>query len=100
MDRHIPQSFGETLIHGQKDVTTAGTAEILLTATESLWLHIRAKEDNSANIYVGDSDVDSANGFILTTTNPDVKMYFDHKSDNLYIDSGSSGDGVSYIGYV
>lgn len=99
VDKHIIHSVGTTLLHGQKDVTTAATAEILVTATETVFLHIRAKEDNSADIYVGDSDVDSSNGFILTTTNPDIRIRFDHNSDNIYLDAGSSGDGVSFIGW-
>lgn len=99
LDKHIPRSVGTILTYGQEVVDVSGTAKILVTTAETVWLQIRAKEDNAGVIYVGDSDVDSSNGFILTTTSPDVIMRFDHNSDNIYLDAESSSDGVSFVGW-
>ena len=98
-DKHINQSFGTVLIHGQTAVTTAGTAVILLTATETIAVLIKAKAGNTGNIYVGDSDVTSANGYLLDATET-VSLSLDHNSDNIYLNADSSGDGVYYLGIV
>jgi len=99
IDKHIPQSFGETLGHGQTTCTTAGTAVILLTATETIAVIIKAKSGNTGNIYVGDSDVTSANGYILGASEV-VSIALDHKSDPIYINATTNADGVSYLTIV
>lgn len=96
VDKHINQSFGTTLDHGQKTVTTAGTAVILLTATETIAVIIKAKAGNTGDIYIGDSDVTSANGYILDAGEV-VSISLDHKSDNIYINSSVNAEGVSFL---
>jgi len=87
-----------TLIYGQKNVTTAGTRVFLIDGTtKTHTITIKAKSTNTGNIYVGDVAVTSANGFILE---PGTTMSIDHdnKLDNVYIDAATSGEGVSYVG--
>jgi len=97
LDRYITRGVGTVLTYGQKDVGSAGTAEILVADAECFLIYIKAKESNTGNIFVGDSDVDSGTGYILTTTCPEVILKFNHNSDNIYLDAATDGEGVSYI---
>jgi len=86
----------ETVYNGQNDVTTAGTREVLAGAQAlKSGVTIKAKGDNTGDIYVGDSSVSSSNGFILDAGEL-VFIEVDNLSD-VYIDSSVNGDGVSYI---
>ena len=87
-----------SLVHGQTTVTTAGTAVLLIDATTEIQtLTIKALSGNEGDVYVGKSTVDSTNGFIME---PGSTLSIDHDNakDNIYIDSDSDGDGVSYFG--
>lgn len=92
------QLTGNTLRHGQKSVTTAGTRVALGTTQPLKAITILAKDTNTGNIYVGGNTVTSANGFILppgaghswTGSGLDVV--------NIYIDSDVNGGGVSWSG--
>ena len=88
----------KTIIYGQKNVTTAGTAVILMTSTiKTSMVAIKAKLTNTGNIYVGDSAVTSSNGFILEPGGT-VGLTHDHSKANIYLNSDVNGEGVSYIG--
>ena len=81
---------------GQKDVTTAGTAEALTsTSTTCRAVAIKAKSTNTGNIYVGNSGVTSSNGFILRGSES-ITLDIDDVS-KVYIDASVSGEGVSWI---
>ena len=95
----IPMLVGSVIGNGQKDVTTASTSEILLTATATMAVLIKAKADNTGDIYVGNSGVDSSNGYILDAGEA-VAIGVDHNSSNIYIDASVSGEGVSYLTLV
>lgn len=85
-----------TLVHGQKTVTTAGTAVAIGSSTTLRSITIKALPTNTGYIYVGGSGVDSSNGFVLGA-NESVSLDFDQLAD-VYIDSDNNGEGVSYIG--
>jgi hypothetical protein len=85
-----------SIINGQKDVAAAGTAEALGGPTAIVSVTIKALGDNTGNIYVGDSSVDSSNGFILEPGDS-VSLDIDDLSD-VYIDAQVNGEGVSYLG--
>jgi len=87
----------DKIIFGRKAVTTAGTAVILLAATITDTLTIKALAGNAGDIYVGNSTVDSTNGFPLSPGET-VSLDIDHNADNVYIDAATSGDGVAFIG--
>ena len=90
----------EELLHGQTNVTTAGTAVVLLSGAQVTYtLTISSKETNTGNIYIGDSSVDSSNGFILPPGGA-ISIDHNHSLDNIYIDSDNDGEGVSYIGSI
>jgi hypothetical protein len=88
----------ESLIYGRTTVTTAGTAVLLLGAsTETNTFTITALEGNTGNIYIGDSSVDSTNGYIVPPGSS-VSLDHDHAIENIYIDSDVNGEGVCYLG--
>lgn len=85
-----------TLVYGQKTVTAHGTAEALGSAVLVSGVRIKALAGNTGNIYVGDADVDSTNGYVL-----DAGEEFFQEIDSLekvYIDSDVDAEGVSFIG--
>lgn len=84
--------------NGQQTVTTAGTAEALAsTKTEIVAVIIKALVGNTNNIYVGDSDVASSNGFVLGPGDP-VVLAIDDLSKVL-IDADTDGEGVSWLAF-
>jgi len=88
------------IFNGQKTVTAAGTAELLLTTDLDIYVvTIKAKSTNTGLIYVGDGDVDSTHGFILGA-GEEVSIFVDTDDTNPYIDSSINGEGVSYIGWL
>jgi len=99
LDKHIPQSYGTILGHGQTNVTTAGIAIILLASADTIGVLIKAKSTNNGMIYVGDSDVTSSTGYILDAAET-VSISLDHASDNIYINADTSSEGVSYLTIV
>ncbi len=94
-----PYSFKESaLVYGRKVVTTAGTSVLIINGTtQTDALIIKALFDNDGDVYVGDSSVDSTNGFPLSP-GESVSITIDNEKDNVYIDSDNNGDGVAYIG--
>lgn len=89
-----------TIEHGQDSVSTAGTNEPLnggttISTAANGELAIRADSGNAGNIYVGDSDVDSTNGFVLAA-GESVSLPVADVAD-VHIDADNNGEGVSWI---
>jgi len=88
-----------TLTVNQKTVTAAGTAELLITTDPVNYiLIIKALSTNTGLIYVGNSDVDSTNGFVLSASE-ETLIVIKEGQLNIYIDSSVNGEGVSYLYY-
>lgn len=87
-----------TVINFAKAVTAAGTAEQVISTNEFGYLHIKADKDNTQSIYVGDSDVDSTNGFELEAGEA-VTMQVDPLGA-IYIDADVNGELVRAVGAV
>jgi hypothetical protein len=85
----------ETVGNGQKTVASAGTAEVLATNTTIKSVTIKALLANTNNVYVGDSSVDSSNGFELDA-GESISLDINNLAD-IYIDVDTNGEGVSYI---
>jgi len=85
----------DTVYNGQKTVTAAGTAEALASTTSIKSVTIQALRSNTGNIYVGDSSVDSTNGFVLSP-GASVATEIDDLA-TIYIDADINGEGVCYI---
>ena len=105
--QHVPfavDQAGQLLVsppaavyNGQKTVASAGTAEPL-AASQALvsGVYIKALATNTDAVYVGDSDVDAAGGFVLAPG----ELVFLEIADlaSVYIDAAEDAEGVSYIG--
>lgn len=84
-----PTTYGS----GQATVTTAGT-QVQLGSNECKSVTIKAKITNTGNIFVGDLNVDSSTGFILSageSLSLDIS-----NTDKLWIDSSVNAEGISY----
>jgi len=87
-----------TVLNGVKEVASAGTAVALAASTASKWVILKAYAANTGNIYVGDSSVDSTNGYVLA-----AKEAIGLDVANLatvYIDADTNDEGVTFIGMV
>ena len=82
----------------QKTVTTAGTAEQLASTSTIKSIAIKALASNTGIIYVGNSGVDSTNGYELEA-GEGITLLIDDPSD-IYIDSSVNGEGVSCLTLV
>ncbi len=79
---------------GQMTITSAGTNQVL-GSDLARSITIKAFVGNTGNIYVGDSSVSSATGFILAggdTVSMDIGFL-----DKIFIDADVNGEGVSFI---
>lgn len=90
----------QTINTGQDSVTTAGTAVQLnsgtsLSVPNGSSVAVRADGGNAGNIYVGDSNVSSSNGFVLAA-GESVSMPVNDVS-KIHIDADNNGEGVSWI---
>lgn len=90
----------QTIHNGQDSVTTAGTAVQLnggtsISVPNGSTVAVRADGANTGNIYVGDADVSSSNGFILGA-GESVSMPIDDVS-KIHIDADNNTEGVSWI---
>ena len=80
-------------------VTTAGTAQLVLAINSGDFiLVIKALPTNTGYIYVGNSDVDSSNGFVLSA-DEEIPIVMRRAELDIYIDSSVNGEGVSYLYY-
>lgn len=84
------------VLYGQKTVPAAGTPVQLGTGGLSSGVKVKALSGNSGDIYVGDSNVGSSNGYVLAA-GEEVFVEIDNLS-RLYINAGTNDDGVSFIG--
>ena len=85
---------------GQKNVTTAGTAEQMATLTipSRLAVVIKAKPANGGNIFLGNSKANAESSTVRHTlqANEGVKLYISNLN-LVWIDAATSGEGVEYI---
>ena len=84
-----------TLGNGQKTVASAGTAEALAASTTCVSITMKALLTNTGSVYVGDSSVDSSNGFILAAGDALALDISDLAT--IYLDADVNGEGVSFI---
>lgn len=85
-------------LSGQKTVAAAGTAEALGGDQEYKKITVIADADNTGDIYIGASVVDSVTGGKLPAGGW-VDLEFVNTNE-IYIDAEVSGEGVSWIGVV
>ena len=89
------KALNRIVTHGQNAVSSAGTAEVLGTSFDIRSVTIRANSGNTGNIYIGGVNVDSSNGYILDSGESIVADV--DNIDDVYIDSDTSSEGVSYV---
>jgi len=86
-----------TIYNNHVNVSTAGTrVQLTSTSTTIQRVTIKANEDNVGNIFVGNSNVDSSNGIVISA-GESVDIMIDNLN-KVYIDSETDGDGISYVG--
>jgi hypothetical protein len=91
--RERGRAYRYVTTYGQQTIDTGGTAEALAIAFEEVV--IRAMSGNSGYIYVGDSSVDSTNGFELAAGQAlTISGY--HAASTIYLDTSSDGDKICY----
>ena len=83
---------------GRKTVTTAGTQERLVAASQIVNgpVAIKAIWNNSDIVYVGGSDVSSANGYELSAKE-EIIIPFVGDLINIWVDVGVDGEGVTWL---
>jgi len=87
------------ILNGQETVAAAGTAEALKTTkTEVLAVIIKALPGNTDDVYIGDSDVSSANGLVLSPGDP-VAIPIDDLA-KVFVDVDVNGEGVSWVAFA
>jgi hypothetical protein len=84
---------------GTKSVTTAGTRETLVAASQVVNgpIAIRADADNTKPIHIGGSDVDATIGFALSPTDPALVIPFVGDLFSIYLDVEVNGEGVTWL---
>lgn len=84
-----------TVADGNKDVTTAGSAEPLVaSSTPFKNLDVQAKFANTGNIYIGGSTVSSSRGIALVPGSS--RNYKNGDLNDIYIDVDTNGEGVTF----
>lgn len=83
-----------SLNSGVSTVTSAGT-RVQLSGQSCVSVTVKAHSGNSGTIYVGGSNVTSANGLRLSA-GESVALSIDHPG-KVYVDGSANGDGVSYL---
>ena len=88
------------MLTGRKAVTSAGTAEQIVTSVTSIIsVAIQAETDNSAEIAVGDSNVVAADGTergIILAAGESTTLAIGDLAI-VWIDAKTNGDGVTYL---
>ncbi len=87
--------------HGQKNVTSAGTAEQLpdVTVPDGCQLTIIAKPGNAGTIYLGKSKADAesvTNRFDGLVAGLAASLKIDN-ANKVWVNASDDGDGVSYL---
>tara|TARA_Y100000310_G_scaffold328928_1_gene397899 strand:+ start:12393 stop:12692 length:300 start_codon:yes stop_codon:yes gene_type:complete len=95
------QTPARQIIHGQKTISAAGTAERLVSDVAPdkncyIEITIKALTGNTNNVYVGDSDVSSSNGYVLDAAEQVTLKVKDLST--IYLDVDTNDEGVSFIG--
>lgn len=95
---------GNKIVVGRKAVTSAGTAEQLVTtATACFTVIVSADLGNNNPVVIGNSDViaeaGSQKGIVLVPGNNPVSMFIDDVS-KIYVDSQSNGDAVCFAYFL
>lgn len=95
------------IVGGVKTLTTAGTAEQLITtSTECQYVVISSLDDNTGLAYIGGSDVDKSTkngipiGFVTDSSGvviPESKIIPIDNANKLYVDVNDDGEGISYV---
>jgi hypothetical protein len=88
------------LTSGRKVVTTAGTAvQLASTRTPAGRVTITALKSNTLQVAIGGSNVlataGSETGILLAKADQSITFFVDDLS-KIWVDAGTSGDGVSY----
>ena len=94
-------SIAGSLISGYQAIASAGTAEALAADNGRRYTSITivAEADNTGNIFVGGSDVDSSTnkglpaGSSLTLTSSHGWLL-----SEIFLDAGTTGDGADFYG--
>ena len=85
-----------TAVYTGRKTTTIGTAIVLANSTSIKSVSIQALPTNTGNVFVGNSSVNSSNGYILGAGE---SIAVDINNLNLiYIDVAVNNEGVGYIG--
>lgn len=85
---------------GTTDIPAAGTAvQILASGVQVFAVYFIAREGNTGNIYVGDSDVSATNGVELA---PGASVFMSNDRESFqpqdwYADAATNGDDIDYI---
>jgi len=83
------------LTSAEKLVTTAGTSEALAASIAVKAVTIHALSGNTNDIFVGGSDVDSSNGFIME---PGDNLSFEIGDlATVFLDVTTDGEGVRFL---
>ena len=81
---------------GFKDISSAGTAEALVTAdTPCRFINIFAKSGNTGNVFVGGSTVSSSRGMVLEQARSTDWFPIDNVN-KIYVDVATNDDGVTF----
>lgn len=88
---------GGILHNGAKTVAVAGTAEALAGNIElnASVVQLQALATNTGNVFVGNSNVDNTNGYILAAG--ETVMVPINNLNKVYIDVAVAGEGVRYL---
>jgi len=93
----VSVSLPSAIVSGQETVDAAGTAQVIgASATLVSGVTVKALAGNSGIVYVGNSAVDSTNGFELSAS----EAVFIETDDvaNVWVDAATNDDGISYVG--
>lgn len=85
---------------GSVTVTTPGTAVALASSGNAVSaVSLRARADNAGAVYVGDSAVDSSNGYRLEPGD-ELNLSFRETIDlrRFFVDAESASDGLDFAG--
>lgn len=98
----VKQMSGDTdeeLIHGEANVTVAGSAEIMADNIPAYWIKIQAKRTNQGVIYIGGNDVpNNDTGGIMLNAEDTIELWIKNLNQ-LYINSTVDDEGVIYIAW-
>jgi len=82
----------------RKAVTAAGTQERLTSSNLLVpWVRIQAEDDNTGVIFIGDSEVSSANGIELKVPAADAAGSTVQSVSYIELDAKSYGQGNAFI---